>query len=364
VFNFTAGPGQVGFPSSVSAAPLAAFPAGAAVPVRDLYIRPGNSAYLDQFFPTTTLVGYQDKLLNPYTQQWTLGIERQIASQWVLSADYVGARTVHINRPLDVNPPDPFVRTAPGQVRSAQAANCTRPLWKWWYAQHNTTCNPNAATNPQPPYRLIQSDVNDGFGTYNAFDLNLSHRFSERASMLVSYTWSHAIDNVDPDVPGQNPNDPNFTGAVEKGNAIFDQRHRFVLSGSYVAPLKITVGGIATLAAGVPFNIVTGSTNSGDTGATTDRPIVNGALLGRNTGRGSAIYDLSPFVERSFAFGERVRIALRAEAFNVLNHANFIGYSGTWGNGATPAVGFGQPLVGITAQLPARTLQFSARLGF
>ncbi len=48
---------------------------------------------------------------------------------------------------------------------------------------------------------------------------------------------AHA-DNVDPDVPGQNPNDPNFTGRIEYGNAIFDQRHRFVLSGVYVLPWK------------------------------------------------------------------------------------------------------------------------------
>ncbi len=55
--------------------------------------------------------------------------------------------------------------------------------------------------------------------------------------MLASYTWSHAIDNVDPDTTSQNPNDANFTGHIENGNAIFDQRHRFVLSGVYELPL-------------------------------------------------------------------------------------------------------------------------------
>ncbi len=135
VFNYTAGPGQIGFPTSVAAAPLPAFPAGAVAPLRSLYIRPGDSAYLNQFFPTSTLIGYPNKLLNPYSEQWTFGIEHQLQQDWVLSIDYVGSHTLKINRPLDVDPPSPFIRTAPGQIRSPQAANCTRPYWISWYSQ-------------------------------------------------------------------------------------------------------------------------------------------------------------------------------------------------------------------------------------
>ncbi len=365
VFNYTATPGQIGFPTSISAAPLPAFPAGAQAPLRSLYIRPGQSAFLSQFFPTSTLIGYPNQLLNPYSKLWTFGVERRLFEGWVLKLDYVGSHTTRINRPRDVDPPSSFIRTAPGQVRTAQAANCTRPYWISWYSQHGLACNPVTATNPQPPYAVIQSDVNDGYANYDALDVNLSHRFSRRLSMLASYTWSHATDNVDPDLPGQNPNDPNFTGAIENGNAIFDQRHRFVLSGLFVLPLKIQFGGIATLASGLPYNIVTGVNNSGDTGATTDRPVINGEVVGRDTGRGGPIYDVSPFLERPFALGgERLLLDLRAEAFNVFNHANFVGYSGTYGNGATPGLGFGSPLVGITNQLPARSLQFSIKFSF
>jgi len=365
VFNYTATPGQVGFPSSISAAPLPAFPAGAQAPLRSLYIRPGESAYLNQFFPTNTLIGYPSQLLNPYSDLWTIGVQRRLMRDWVLSVDYVGSHTTRINRPRDVDPPSSFIRTAPGQVRTAQAANCTRPYWIWWYSTHGLTCSPTAPTNPQPPYAVIQSDVNDGYANYDALDVNLSHQFSHRLSMLASYTWSHALDNVDPDIPGQNPNDPNFTGHIEHSNAIFDQRQRFVLSGLAVLPFKVNFGGVMTLASGLPYNYTTGVTNSGDTGATTDRPVINGVVVGRNAGRGRPIYDVAPFLDRQFALGlERVRLNLRAEAFNVLNHANFIGYSGTYGNGATPGLGFGSPLVGITNQLPARSLQFSAKVSF
>ncbi len=364
VFNYTATPGQVGFPLTVASAPLPAFPAGATVPLRSLYIRPGDSANMDKFFPTSTLIGYPDQLLNPYSEQWTFGVQSRLKPNWVLSVDYVGSHTLRIVRPLDVDAPAPFIRTAPGQTRTAQAANCTRPYWIWWYQQNHLSCNPAAATNPQPPYALIQTDVNNGFSTYQALDVNLTHTFTRHLSMLASYVWSHNINNVDPDAPGGNPNDPNFTGSSEKGPAIFDQRHRFVWSGVYVAPAKIHLGGIVSLASGLPYNYVTGVNNSGDTGGTTDRPVINGVVVGRNAGHGRPVYEASPFIERPFAFGERIRLNLRAESFNVFNHANFVAYSGTYGNGATPGPGFGQPLTGITAQLPARSMQFSARLSF
>lgn len=364
VFNYSAAPGQVGFPTSIAAAPLPAFPAGAVAPLRSLYVRPGNAAYLNQFFPTSTLIGYPDALLNPYSEQWTFGFQRRLATNWVLSVDYVGSHTLRINRPLDVDAPSPFIRTAPGQTRTAQAANCTRPYWVYWYAEHNMTCNPVTNANA-PPYSVIQTDVNDGYAYYDAMDVNLSHTFSNKLLMLASYTWSHAIDNVDPDTTSQNPNDPNFTGAVENGSAIFDQRQRFVLSGLYTLPFKINFGGVSTFGSGLPYNITTGTTNSGDTGATTDRPVINGVVVGRNAGRGRPIYSVDPFLERAFILGtERVRLTLRAEAFNVFNHANFVGYSGTYGNGATAGAGFGQPLVGVTNQLPARSLQFSGRVTF
>lgn len=361
-FNFSAGPGQVGFPASVSDVPLPAFPSGAVAPVRSLYIRPGRASLYNKFFDTSLLIGYPDALLNPYSEQWTFGFQRQLRKEWVLSLDYVGSHTVHVVRPLDVDPPTPFVRTAQGQTRSAQAANCTRPLWVAFYATSGRTCDTTAANPPQPAYSVIQTDVNDGYVRYNALDLNLSHQFAHRFAMLASYVYSHTIDNVDPDVPGQNPNDPNFTGKQEEGNAIFDQRHRFVLSGTYHAPLGFDFGGIATLAAGLPFNFVTGSNNSGDTGATTDRPVLNGVVVGRNTGRGRAIYDFSPFVEKAFKLTERFRVQGRFEAFNVFNHANFVGYNTTFGNLVTPNATFGQPLSGITNQLPARSLQLMLRL--
>jgi Carboxypeptidase regulatory-like domain/TonB dependent receptor len=379
VFNYTASPGQIGFPASVSDVPLPAFPAGAVEPVRTIYLRPGRAAYYNQFFPVNELIGYPNALLNPYSEQWTFGVERQVAPGWVLGVDYVGSHTVHVLRPLDVDPPANFVRTAQGQffcdqaadpscvgtaATAAQAANCTRPLWEAFYAAAGRTCNPAKANPPQPAYSVITSDVNNGYVFYDALNVNLSHQFRNHFAMLVSYVYSHTIDNVDPDTTSQNPNNPNNAGSIEKGDAIFDQRHRFVASGTYSARWGFHMGGITTLASGLPFNYVTGTTNSGDTGGSTDRPVIDGVVVGRNTGRGRPIYDFEPFVEKEFPIKDRLHIRARAEAFNVFNHANFVGYSGTYGNGTTPGVGFGDPLTGITNQLPARSLQFSVRFQF
>jgi Carboxypeptidase regulatory-like domain len=365
VFNYTAAPGQAGFPASVADVPLPAFPPGAVAPLRSLYLRPGRASYYNQFFPTSTLVGYPDALKNPYNEQWTLGVGGQLSPMWVLGVDYLGSHTLKIVRPLDVDAPSSFIRTEPGQVRSAQAANCTRPYWIAWFAEHNAACNPASSTGPEPPYSVIQSDVNDGVGYYEAMNINLNYHAANGSALLASYTYSHTLDNVDPDVPSQNPNDPLETGEQELGNAIFDQRNRIVLSGVYAAPLGVTAGGITTLASGLPYNIVTGVTNSGDIGATTDRPVINGVVVGRNTGHGTAIYDLSPFVGKRVALGtDRLHANLRAEAFNLLNHRNVVGFSGTYGDGALPGPGFGAPLAGVTNQLPARELQFSAQLEF
>jgi hypothetical protein len=363
--NYTASAGQVGFPTSVAAAPLPAIAAGAPVPVRQIYVRPGQNAYLNQYFNSSTLVNYPSKLLNPYSEQYTVGLEQRLDRATLLDIDYVGTHTVHINRPLDVDAPTPFIRTAQGQTRTPAAADCTRPLWVAYYQAEGLTCTATSARSTQPNFDTVQSDVNDGYAHYNALDVNLKRSFGEHGNMLVSYVWSHTTDNVDPDTTSQNPNDANFPNDQERGNAIYDQRNRLVISGSYIAPLKIQVGGIVTLAGGLPYNLVTGTTNSGDTSGTTDRPVINGAVVGRETGRGTPIYSFDPFLARDFRLIGPFHLTLRAEAFNALNHDNFVTFLSTYGNLATAPTTIGHPSgTGLTGQLPPRQLQFIARISF
>lgn len=347
VYSFSVAPGQYGFPANLQ--PLPAFPAGANLPPRDINIRPGQAAYLSQFFDVSKLRGYPSRLLNPYTQQWNLGLERAIARNWQLRVDYVGSHTIDINRPLDLNAPAPFIRTQPGQVRSAAAADATRPIVP--------TAN---------GYRRIVSMVNDGVAWYDGLQVNLTHSFSHSFSMLASYTWSHTLDTVEPDIPSQDPNDTNFTGAIEKGNSLLDQPQRAVVTSWWTGPGNLSIGAVVSIAAGLPYSLTTGVDNNGD-GSFADRPIVNGVLVARNSQRGTATYDVAPFVQRPFdLLAGRLHLTFRAEAFNLLNHSNFTGFNSTWGNAAdgTPLPVLGHPLGGAKNVQPARELQFMLRLNF
>jgi hypothetical protein len=346
IFTFTAAPGQLGFPTTL--APLPDFPPGARLPPRDITVRVGQSAYLNQFFDLSKLRFYPDALLNPMTQQWSFGFERELAANWILSVDYVGQRSTNLLRPADLNAPGPFIRTAPGQVRSSSAADATRPI-----------------VPVANGYRRIVAMVNQGDAWYDGLQTDLNKRFGDHLFMRLSYTWSHTLNTVEPDVPQQDPNDSNFLGAAEKATSLLDQRHRAVLTGWYQFPWQMTFGSTTSLASGRPFNVTTGVDNNGD-GSNSDRPVENGAAVSRNFGHGTPIYDVAVFLEKNLHITERFKLGLRAEAFNLFNHNDIVGRNGTYGNltSGLPAATYGQPLGGIANTDPGREFQFLAHFSF
>jgi hypothetical protein len=344
-FNFGVAPGQLGFPTSL--APLPAFPAGAVLPARDVTVRPGRAGFYNQFFDTSRLLGgYPGGLSNPRTVQATLGAEHEIGAQWFLSLDGVHANTTDIPRNLDLNAPSEFVRTTPGQTRPGTVADATRPI-----------------APVANGYRRVLVTVNNGESKYDGLQLNLRKNFASQGGMLLSYTWSHTRNNVEPDAPGGDPNDVHQLGK-EWADSLLDQRHRAVLSGWVRLPLELRFGGIGEFATGRPYNITTGVDNNGD-GANTDRPVINGHVISRNAGRGGDLYQITLFLERDFPLGFAT-LGLRGEVFNVTNHQNVVGYNGVYGNDPSgqPLPTFGQPLGGLANVDPARQWQFQARLRF
>ena len=289
--------------------------------------------------------------MNPYTQQASFGIERELIPGMVLTVDYVFQHTIKIDRLLDLNSPTPFIRTLPGQTRSAAAADATRPILP-----------------VNNGYRRIQAVINDGTSSYNALQVNLNKRFAKRSSFLVSYVWSHTINDMETD-SNYDPNDANYVGRAERANSLLDQRHRASISGWYDLPKGFTTGTFTTLASGRPYNITTGVDNNGDS-TTSDRPVINGTVIGRNTGQGTPVYNAGIFLGREFRFGERAHVTLRAESDNLLNHSNITGRQGLYGNLTTglpdPSIRpiFGQGLSGISNVDPGRSFQFLLRFQF
>jgi hypothetical protein len=343
-FSFSAGPGQLGFPNSLE--PLAGFPPGIVLPPADITVAPGRAGFYSQYFDVSRLGEYPDQLLNPRTDQVTLGAERKFADSWYLSLDAVHSTTEDIVWFLDINAPTSFDRTAPGQSRSPNAADATRPI--------------RPVANG---YRRILAPLNVGRSKYDGLLLNLRHDFSGRGSLVFSYTWSHARNNVEPDAPGSDPQDVRQRGS-EWADSRLDQRHRIVASGWLDLPAAFRTGGVVSYASGRPYNVTTGNDNNGD-GARTDRPVVDGSVLRRNSELGDSLFDLTLFVEREFVLSG-LRLALRAEALNVTDHENVVGYNGTYGDAATgqPQAGFGDALGGVANVEPGRQYQFLVRMHF
>ncbi len=348
VFTFTASPGQLGFPTSLTALP--SFPAGAALPARDIVIRPGRADFYNQFFDVSKLRGYPDKLLNPYTQQGTIGVEHDFGNDFFLKVDYVRAHTQDIDRLLDLNAPSTFIPTAATPTRTVAAANLTRPIIP--------------VVNG---YRRIQVVSNEGVSDYNGLQINLEKRFSNRLSFLASYTLSKTTNTVEPDAGNGDPLDVNQLGEFERGLSLLDQRHRFVLSGYYQLPLRFTIGGVTTLASGRPYAITSGSDVNGD-GSTADRPfdLASGTYLERNSGRGTPTYSTDLFAQKSFLLNERMSVEFRAEVFNIFNNRNIYGRNGNYGNAllGTPSATLGAATGGIASVDPSREIQFQVRFRY
>jgi len=346
IFTYTAAPGQTGFPACVTCTPVAYDPNPASLPARNITVRPGLSSYYAQFFDISRLPGYAAAtFVNPKSQVGSIGIEREVAPRLFFSADYVKQHWTGIDQTVDLNAPSLFVRTASGQVRSTAAADLTRPI-----------------VPINGGYRSISVVENLGVADYDGLQTMLRYQ-SARATLSVSYTLSSATNTTEPNGNGAGQNDFNQLGEVERGPSLLDQRHRAVVSGAYRLPFDVTVGAMLQAASAKPFNPTTGVDNNGD-GNNNDRPVINGAVAGRYAFRGAPISSTDLFADYRVPIGRSRAITLRAEAFNVFNHANVLARNGTYGDTGTALPTFGQATPGLASIDPGRMMQFQVRFSF
>jgi Carboxypeptidase regulatory-like domain/TonB dependent receptor len=367
--TYTATPGQTGFPTCLvgSCLPVNANPRtipSSQLPARDITIRAGLADFYRQQFARfglnfDRLPNYPDQLVNPRSQVFTLGFEREFFKGLFFGADYVRQHWSNLDRTVDLNAPTPFNRTAPGQTRSVATANATRPILP-----------------VNGGVRQVNVIMNLGVADYNGLQTQFSYRGNRRMYASVSYTFAKATNTFEPDGNGIGPNGSNITelGEIERGPSVVDQRHRGVVTFHYRFPWNFTAGTVSTFASARPFNATTGIDNNGD-GINNDRPVVNGVVISKSAFRGSPTSEVNAFVEKRFKLSERISILLRLEGFNLFNHGNYLGRGVTvYGDGLVPVPTFGQFVGGVGTAAnaipafanidPPRMFQLQARFVF
>jgi hypothetical protein len=365
--TYTATPGQTGFPTSLTSVPVNVDPRtvpASELPARDITIQAGRRDFYRAQFARyglnfDRLPFYPDKLVNPRSEVFSIGAEREIIKGMFFGADFVHQNLTDINRTVDLNAPSEFDRNAPGQVRTVAAANLTRPILP-----------------VNGGVRQVNVLMNLGKAEYNGLQTSFSYRGNRKMYAAVSFTLSKATNTSEPDGNGINPNQSIISrlGEEERGLSVVDQRHRAVITFLYHFPFQITAGTLTTLASSRPFNATTGVDNNGD-GANNDRPVINGVVVRKSAFQGTPTSDVSFFVEKRLLKSETRNIILRLEGFNLFNHANMLGRGvTTYGDATTPANTFGQFVGGVgtaTNAIPAfanidppRAFQLQARFVF
>jgi hypothetical protein len=327
-------------------------------------------------------------LTTPYSQQANLTVQRQLASDMLLTVSGIWSRGVNLLGVTDVN-----VGATTNYTYIIEDANGN---------QTGTFTTPIYTTpRPNPKYGAIFEVTNGTNSYYDALAVTFEKRFTKGLQALASYTWAHEIDEgqgagtnaIFFSSVGQYVYSGNY--AYERGSGSLDQRHRFGLSFIYAPTFthsntafaryvinNWSLSGIVTLQSGRPAgsgtirvvsaptlpsgSILNTSTIDGLQGGSTRVPFIP-----VNTIYTPPIYRADLSLIKSLPLTERVNLALRFDAFNVSNSWSPTSmatqqYTATKGIlQATPSAwGYGLAAAGFPDGTQARRLQIGARLTF
>jgi hypothetical protein len=227
-----------------------------------------------------------------------------------------------------------------------------------------------------PRFDAIYQIEDSASSTYNGLTLALSKRLSNDFELLASYTLSKTTDDAsDFDEQPQNP----FDLRAERSLSRQDVRQRFVVSSLFDLPFgeeegskggnkggddllgtilgHIEIAPIVTLSSGRPVNALTGN----DEERSRAYPLASRPLgLGRNTFHTPGFISFDLRTLKYFPFGERRRLDLVVEAFNLFNHPNVLALNPFFGSGASPLPTFRTP----TSFAAPRQIRFSIDFEF
>jgi hypothetical protein len=321
--------------------------------------------------PNTSVAFFNPDQVAPISYQYNLDIQREVARDLLLEIGYIGNASHH----LTAN--DFTLNQVRPELMGAGNTQIKRPFPQF---SNVTWINPSI-----------------GNSTYHAGFIRAEKRYSKGLSFLAHYTFSKFIDDV------ESANEYGATGSymdaynrgLDKGLSGSDVPHHVVITVLYELPkytghriLNGVLGGwklgvLETYQSGPAFTVVTASNTTNAFQAGTLRPnILRDASLPsdqqsvtrwfdttafaqpanftfgnspRSGLRGAPVVTTDATVEKSFAIREGAKFDLRAEFYNLFNHANFNLPGSTYG-----AADFGV----ISSARPGRTVQLAARLSF
>jgi hypothetical protein len=325
-------------------------------------------------FPTQgAYVSVPGNMRVTYMMQWNLSYQRQLAKDWLVTANYLGNASRHIWGSTDINYSVPTAGATTANTNNRRLTYLT-----------------NAATGQF--YSDIQQTDDGANAEYHALLLKAEHRMARQFTLLTTYTWSHCVSSWDfaGELAGPVYQNPLNRATGERGNCGYDHRHSFNTSlvatspGFGGGPARLITRGwqvspIVSLFTGNPIQITDGKDIS-LSGQNLDRPNViapdqvygspktvaaylnpaafqcagsNAACtvfsgqfgnLGRNAVYGPGQINFDVAVSRRFQLRERWKLEFRSDFFNIMNHGNWNNptssvTSGTFGQ----IVSFGSP---------------------
>ncbi len=297
----------------------------------------------DVVFPEQVFYINFDQDFKPaYVHQWNLSVQRQLGTDWMVAANYIGNSSIHGQSATEGNPAIyiPGASTT-GNTNQRRSLFLRNPSEGRFFA--NMT------------YLSDESTSN-----YNGMLLSVQRRRSNGITVQGNYTWSHCIGDFFVAGGGQTGSGV-YPGRRrdERGGCPGDTRHSFNMSTVYETPrfsgpaLRAIASGwqvsaIVRIESGGYLDVQSGFNTALRSGSGTNRAhqiladpflpnkSVNGWLnpaafarpangewgnASRNI-QGPGVITINMGLTRSFRITEGQTIQFRAEAFNMPNHLN------------------------------------------
>ena len=184
---------------------------------------------------------------DPYVYNFHLGIQREILPKTVIDVKYVGTAGHKLFRAEDVN-------RQPGSYLPVGAT----------YTDNFSRTFTGLGGRLNPNYLKLRVWENQVNSNYNSLQASLKHQMSNGLLFNLDYTYSHSIDNGSTWHSGATTANGSAAGegytldqtdpGLDRGNSIFDIRHRLVLNYVYQLPGRNLKGVAGAVLGGWAYN--------------------------------------------------------------------------------------------------------------